>query len=119
VFARRLAHTIAAFLVGSALAALVLVFILPAPPSQMSNLGNTGPLMVLSLVGPILFVWAWGPSPLGTLGLLAAVVVPVASIATLVLGYFRGNSYAALVCAALIWSIFGGFAAFLAATGSI
>ena len=117
--ARHFAHTIAAFLVGSALAGLVLVFILPVPPSRMSNLGNTGQLMVLSLVGPILFAWAWGPAPLSMLGLLAAVAVPVASIATLVLGFFRGNSYPALVCSALIWSIFGGFAAFLAVTGSI
>jgi len=119
VFARHFAHTVAAFLVGSLLAGLVLVFILPVPPSRTSNLGNTGQLMVLSLVGPILFAWAWGPAPLSVLGLLAAVAVPVASIATLVLGFFRGNSYRALVCSALIWSIFGGFVAFLAATGSI
>ncbi len=119
MLARHFAHTVAAFLVGSLLAALVLVLILPVPPSRTSNLGNTGQLMVLSLVGPILFAWAWGPGPLGVLGLLAAVAVPVASIATLVLGFFRGNSYPALLCSALTWSIFGGFVAFLAVTGSI
>lgn len=117
--ARHFAHTIAAFLVGSALAGLVLVFILPVPPSRISNLGNAGQLMVLSLAGPLLFAWAWGPAPLGMLGLLAAVAFPIASIVTLVLGFFRRNSYRALVCSALIWSIFGGFTAFLAATGSI
>jgi di/tricarboxylate transporter len=117
--ARHIAQTIAAFVVGSALAALVLVFILPVPPSRTSNLGNMGQLMVLSLVGPILFAWAWGPAPLSTIGLLAAVALPIASIATLFLGFFRAKSYLALVCSAFMWSTFGGFSAFVAVTGSM
>lgn len=112
-------HAIAAFLGCAALAALVLVFILPVPPGRMSNLSNFGQLMVLSLVAPILSPWAWGPAPLGVSVLLAAVAIPVASIATLLLGFFRKNSYFALVCASVIWSVFGGFTAFVAVTGSI
>jgi hypothetical protein len=117
--ARHIAHAIAAFLVSAAVVALALVFLLPAPPTRTGNFSSFGPLMVLTLLGPILFVWAWGPAPLGITGLLAAVAVPFASIATLFLGFVRRKSYLALICAAVMWSAFGGFSAFVAITGSI
>jgi hypothetical protein len=118
----RVQHTlqaIAAFLVGAAVVSLALVFILPLPPTGISNFSNFGQLILLSLLGPILFVWAWGPGPMGAFGLLAAVAIPAASIATLLLGFVRKKSYFALICAAAIWSLFGGFSVFVAAMGSI
>jgi hypothetical protein len=116
---RHTAHAIAAFLIGATVVALALVFILPVPPTRTSNFSNFVQLIALSLVGPILFAWAWGPAPLSLAGLLAAVAIPFASIAILFLGFVRRKSYLALVCAAVMWSAFGGFSAFVAATGSI
>ena len=116
---RKIAQTVAAFVVGSTLAALVLVFILSFPPLPISKLGYFSQLMLLSLVGPVLFAWAWGPSPMGLLGLLFAVAIPLASIAPLWLGFFRRGSYLALVCSAAIWSVFGGLSALMAVTGSV
>jgi hypothetical protein len=119
VRARHITHAIVAFVVGSALAALLLVMILPVPPARVSNLSNFGQLMALSLLGPILFPWAWGPAPLGTPWLLAAVAIPGVSVAVLWVGFFRNHSYPALICSTSIWSGFGGFSAFVAVTGSI
>jgi hypothetical protein len=76
-------------------------------------------LMVLSLGGPVLFAWAFGPAPMGMMGLFAAIAIPLASIATLRWGFFWRKSYSALAVAAAIWSVFGGFSVFVAATGSI
>jgi hypothetical protein len=104
---------------GAAIVAVVLVCILPAPPIPLGNVSNFGQLMLLSLVGPILFVWGWGLASLGATGSLVAVAIPVASIATLWLGFVRRKSCRALVCAVALWSGFGGFAAFVAATGSV
>lgn len=117
--ALRAVHAIAAFLAGAAIVALVLVFILPVPPTRISNFANFGQLLLLSLVGPILFAWAWGPAPMGMPGLIAAVAVPFASIAVLLVGFVRKRSYLALATAAALWSVFGGFTAFVAVTGSI
>jgi hypothetical protein len=117
--ARHTAHAIAAFLIGATLAALALVFILPVPPARTSNFPNFGQLIALSLVGPIFFAWAWGPASLSIAGLLAAVAIPFAAIATLFLGFVRRKSYLALVCAAVMWNAFGGFSAFIAVTGSL
>lgn len=85
----------------------------------MGHLPNFGQLMLLSLAGPVLFAWAWGPAPLGIVGLLVALVVPVASIASLFFGFVRRKSYFALASAAVIWSVFGGFCVFVAVTGSV
>ncbi len=117
--ARHTVLAIAAFLLGAALVALALVFILPVPPTRMDNFSSFGQLMTISLVGPILFLWGWGPAPVTVTGLIAAVVIPVVSIATLLLGFVRRKSYFALACAAAIWSVFGGFSAFVAVTGSV
>jgi di/tricarboxylate transporter len=119
VRARHTAHAIAAFLAGAAIVALVLALILPVPPTGIDNFFNLVQLMLLTLGAPILFAWAWGPGPLGMTGLLAAIAIPLASIATLVLGFFRSKSYSALVIAAAVWSAFGGFSVFVAVTGSI
>jgi hypothetical protein len=119
VRARQTTHAIAAFLVGAAIVAVALVFILPVPPTRNANFSDFGQLVALSLVGPILFVWAWGPAPLGMAGTLAAVAIPLASITILLLGFFRRKSYLALACAAAMWCAFGGFSVFIAAMGSI
>jgi hypothetical protein len=56
---------------------------------------------------------------MGMAGILAAIAIPLASIATLLWGFFRRKSYTALAIAAAIWSVFGGFSVFVAVTGSI
>jgi hypothetical protein len=56
---------------------------------------------------------------MGMMGLFAAIAIPLASIATLRWGFFWRKSYSALAVAAAIWSVFGGFSVFVAATGSI
>lgn len=117
--ARLTIHAIAAFLACAAIVAAVLVFILPAPQTRMGHLPNFGQLVLLTLAGPMLFAWAWGPGPLGIVGLLVAVVVPVASIGTLFFGFVRRKSYIALASAAVIWSVFGGFCVFVAVMGSV
>ena len=117
--ARLTVHAIAAFLVGAAIAALVLDFILPVPPTRIDDFSNLVQLALLSLGGPILFAWAWGPGPMGMTGILAAIAIPLASIATLLWGFFLRKSYTALAIAAAIWSVFGGFSVLVAVTGSI
>lgn len=117
--ARLTVHAIAAFLVGAAITATLLAFLLPVPPTRIDDFSHLGQLVLLSLGGPILFAWAWGPGPMGMAGILAAIAIPLASIATLLWGFFRRKSYTALAIAAAIWSVFGGFSVFVAVTGSI
>lgn len=119
VRAVHVAHAVAAFLVGSTLVALVLVLVLPVPPSRSSNFPILGQLMLLSLVGPLLFLWASGPASLGMPGLVAAFALPATSIALLFFGFIGRKSYAALLCSTSIWNVFGGISTYVAATGSI
>lgn len=116
---RQLSLTLLALLIGAAVAAVVLWINLPFPPGNPSLLMFLLKLALLSLVGPITFAWAAGPQPLGLVALTAAFAVPTMAIALIYFGYFRKKSRVALVLAATLWTGFGGFSAYLAATGSI
>jgi hypothetical protein len=117
--ARQIAVALLAFLIGSTVAALALWFLLPSPPGPVNVWSFFAQTILLSLLGPILFAWAWGPGPMGFAWLVVAFGVPITAATILILGYFRKKSLRALVSATLIWSVFGGFSAYVGVTGSI
>jgi hypothetical protein len=119
VLTRRPFLTLLTFLIGAAVAAVVLWIELPSPPGNPNLLFFLCKLALLTLVGPIGFVWAAGPHPMNLFALTVAFAVPTTAIAMLFFGYIRKGSLAALVLAAALWSVFGGYSAHLAATGSI
>jgi hypothetical protein len=119
VLIRQVSLTLLALLIGAAVAAVVLWIKLPSPPGNPTLLFFLFRLALLSLLGPITFVWAAGPHPLSLFVLTAAFAVPTIAAALIFFGYFRKNSLVALVLAAVLWTGFGGYSAYLAATGSI
>jgi len=113
----RVALASAVFLFFGIVSALVVWSAIPA--SSIGAFALLSQLLVMSLIGPLIFAWSWGPQPLTTLALTAAFVVPVASLAMLTLGYFRAGSHVLLAMSAVLWLGFGGLAAYMAATGGI
>ena len=116
---RHFAQAIAAFGICGLLSALVVWSVLPSPPGDTDHLSFIAKLLVLCLIGPITFVWAWGPHPLSIVAMAGAILVPTSSIALLHFGYLRGRSLALLATSAVIWSSFGGYSSYLAVAGSI
>ncbi len=116
---RQVSLTLLALLIGATVAAVVLWIRLPSPPGNPTLLFFLSKLALLSLVGPITFAWAAGPHPLSLFAMTAAFAVPTITIALIYFGYFRKKSSIALVLAAVLWGGFGGYSAYLAATGSI
>ncbi|MCC7001982.1 MAG: hypothetical protein IT357_07485 [Gemmatimonadaceae bacterium] len=116
---RQVGAVLLAFLLGAVCSALLLVFLIPAGYAHVSAWTRFVQLIVLSLIGPTLAGAVPGPDGLGVLELLIRIGVPVLVLGILVQGYFRRRSVRALLIAAAIWSLVGGFVAFVAATGSI
>jgi hypothetical protein len=116
---RQVGTALLAFLVGSMCAAIVLVLIVPVGYAHVSAWSRFIQLAVLTLIGPLLAGAVPGPNGLGVLELVIRIGVPLVVLGILVQGYFRRRSVRALLTAAAIWSVVGGFAAFVAATGSI
>lgn len=116
---RQVGTALLALLIGAICSAVVLVFIVPAGSSHLSAWSRFVQLVVLTLIGPLLAGAVPGPDGLGVLELFIRIGVPVVVLGILVQGYFRRRSVRALLVAAAIWSVVGGFAAYVAATGSI
>jgi hypothetical protein len=116
---RQVGTVLLALLVGAMCSAVVLVFIVPVGYAHVSAWSRFIQLAVLSLIGPLLAGAVPGPQGLGVLELFIRIGVPVVVLGILVQGYFRRRSVRALLIAAAIWSVVGGFAAYVAATGSI
>ena len=110
--------TLAALLVGSALAALVVVILLP-PPRDAATLEYFDFVLLMTIVGPILFTWALGPGSRNVLELAIAVAVPAGAVAALYFGFIRGRHLGWLAAFGVLWGGFGGFSAFVAISGSI
>lgn len=119
MLARQIALTIAAFSVCALLSAILVWTKLPAPPGSPDQLAFIAKLLLLCLLGPLTFVWAWGPQPLNLIALVSALFVPLLSITVLYFGYFRARSLILLATSAVIWCGFGGYSAYLAVSGSI
>ena len=116
---RQVGAVLLAFLIGAVCSATLLVLLIPAGYAHVSAWSRFVQLIVLSLIGPVLAGAVPGPDGFSVLELLIRIGVPVLVLGILVQGYFRRRSVRALLTAAAIWSVVGGFVAFVAATGSI
>lgn len=116
---RQVGTVLLVFLLGAMCSAMLLVFLIPDGYAHVSVWSRFVQLIVLSLIGPVLAGAVPFPEGLGALDLLMRIGVPLLVLGILVQGYFRRHSVRALLIAAAIWSVTGGFAAFVAATGSI
>jgi hypothetical protein len=116
---RQVGTALLALLIGAMCSAVVLVFIVPVGSSHVSAWSRFVQLVVLTLIGPLLAGAVPGPDGLGVLELFIRIGVPVVVLGIFVQGYLRRRSVRALLVAAAIWSVVGGFAAYVAATGSI
>lgn len=116
---RQILVMLLALLVGIAVAAVLVWLNLPSPPGNPNVLSFLLQLALMSFIGPAIFVWAAGPHPLSLLSWAAAFLVPTMAAALIVFGYIRKRSFAALFAGSALWSGFGGYSAYLAATGSI
>ena len=108
-----------AFAGCTALAAIAVVTSLGGPPRNADWPAFLGSTFVLSLLGPLLFAWAWGPGPMGVVATTTAIFFPALSLASLYFGFIKGRSLLWLVVSATIWGAFGGFSAWVAITGSV
>lgn len=116
---RRFIWIVVTFAVCGLISALAVWSLLPFTPQKADPVVFVGQLLILCLVGPITFVWAWGPLPLNTEVKVIATSVPLLVISLVYVGYWRRRSRVLLVTSAAVWSIFGGISTYLAVTGSI
>lgn len=117
--ARQVGSAVLAFALGAVCSAVLLVVLVPAGYGHVSAWSRFVQLVALTLIGPVLAGAVPGPDGLGVVELLIRIGVPVLVLGFLVQGYFRRRSVRALLIAAAIWSVVGGFVAFVSATGSI
>jgi len=76
-------------------------------------------VLVLTALGPVLFAWAWGPCAMEPIWIALAWGLPALAIAAFWYGFVRRKVLAWLLAAAVVWAGFGGFAAWVAVTGSV
>ncbi len=115
---RRLIGTVLAFAAASAVAAIVVQSVLPSP-SGGGGFAFFAATFGLTLLGPLLFAWAWGPSPMTPLAIGSAILIPLLSLGLAWLGLTRRRSLPWTLASALSWAAFGGFSAWVAISGSI
>ena len=118
MYVRKFAYTIIAFVVCGLISALVVWSAVPSPPGAISLFSFIGKLFVFCMIGPATFAWAWGPHPLSIVALIAAVLMPISSLALLYSGW-KKPSLIRLAMSALVWGSFGGFSAYLAVIRTI
>jgi hypothetical protein len=118
MYFRKFAYTITVFLVCRLISALIVWSAVPSPPRAINLFSFIGKLFVFCMIGPVTFAWAWGPQPLSIVALIAAVLMPISSLALLYSGW-RKPSLIRLAMSAVVWGSFGGFAAYLAVIGTI
>ena len=118
MYVRKFAYTMTVFLVCGLISALVVWSSVPSPPGAISLFSFIGKLFVLCMTGPVTFAWAWGPHPLSIVALIAAVLIPISSLALLYSGW-RKPSLIRLAMSAVVWGSFGGVSAYLALIGTI
>ena len=102
------------FLGANVLGALGALACLDWPPSTELWLSYFLPMMVMSMLAPVTLLWASGPGALEPMAVAVAISVPLLVAVTFYLGNRRGRSGLWLVAAGAIWSVFGGFTAWLA-----
>lgn len=100
-----------------AIAAAGVFTAVPSPPG--SQLVYFAKLVILCLVGPATFAWAWGPQPMSMLARGVAIAVPVLSMAVLMRALQRPRKTLLLAISAVLWGSLGGYSAYLATTGTI
>ncbi len=116
---KTLLQTALAFLVTAAVSALLVCGQLPGPATPISPLVYFAYVVVLVLLGPILFLWAWGPQPPSAMAIIALLLTWLVSGGLYYTWLTHRRSFARVVASAMVWSAFGGFSAYLAISGSI
>ena len=106
--------TIAVLIASSAVTLLV-----GLPVDGGNVAGMLASVVVLTALGPVLFAWAWGPGAMEPIWIALAWGLPAFAIVAFWYGFVRRKVLGWLIAAAAVWAGFGGFAAWVAVTGSV